>query len=104
MEIDESTVMELIIQAGEARSCSMEALRAARRKEWPRADTLLSEASEAARAAHRIQTELIGADEGCGKIPVNLIMVHAQDHLMNAMLCRELAEEIIQLRRELAAD
>ena len=31
-------------------------------------------------------------------------MVHAQDHLMNAMLCRELAEEIIQLRRELAAD
>ncbi len=27
MEIDESTVIELIIQAGEARSCSMEALR-----------------------------------------------------------------------------
>lgn len=103
MEIDESTVMELIIQAGEARSCSMEALRAARKQDWARADAMLTDAIAAAKAAHRIQTELIGADEGCGKIPVNLIMVHAQDHLMNAMLCRELAEEIIQLRRELAA-
>ncbi|MDI9220694.1 PTS lactose/cellobiose transporter subunit IIA [Pantoea sp. EA-12] len=103
MEIDESTVMELIIQAGEARSCSMEALRAARKQDWARADAMLTDATAAAKAAHRIQTELIGADEGCGKIPVNLIMVHAQDHLMNAMLCRELSEEIIQLRRELAA-
>ncbi|MBW1213936.1 PTS lactose/cellobiose transporter subunit IIA [Pantoea allii] len=103
MEIDESTVIELIIQAGEARSCSMEALRAARLQNWEQADSLLSAATAAAKAAHQTQTQLIGADEGSGKIPVNLIMVHAQDHLMNAMLCRELAEEIIQLRRELAA-
>ncbi|MGX9375880.1 PTS lactose/cellobiose transporter subunit IIA [Pantoea ananatis] len=103
MEIDESTVIELIIQAGEARSYSMEALRAARQQNWERADSMLTAATAAAKAAHQIQTRLIGADEGSGKIPVNLIMVHAQDHLMNAMLCRELAEEIIQLRRELAA-
>ncbi|WP_190289148.1 MULTISPECIES: PTS lactose/cellobiose transporter subunit IIA [unclassified Pantoea] len=103
IEIDETTVMELIIQAGEARSCAMQALRAARNQAWSEADAQLTAATQAAKAAHRIQTELIGADEGCGKIPVNLIMVHAQDHLMNAMLCRELAEEIIQLRRELAA-
>ncbi|QKJ86099.1 PTS system, cellobiose-specific IIA component [Paramixta manurensis] len=102
MEIDEITVMELIIHAGEARSHAMEALRAARQQAWAQADEQLLAASTAARAAHRIQTELIGADEGCGKIPVNLILVHAQDHLMNAMLCRELAEEIVMLRREMA--
>ena len=52
--------------------------------------------SEAAcRAAHKIQTALIGQDEGCGKITVNLILVHAQDHLMTAMLCQDLAKEII---------
>ncbi|WP_213989687.1 PTS lactose/cellobiose transporter subunit IIA [Sodalis sp. dw_96] len=99
----ESTVMELIIHAGEARSESMEALRAARNREWLKADALLAAASEAARRAHRIQTLLIGADQGMGKIPVNLIMVHAQDHLMNAMLCRELIEEIIALYREIDA-
>lgn len=97
----ESTVMELIIHAGEARSSSMQALQAARKQQWQEAETALQEATQAAREAHRIQTALIGADEGCGKIPVNLILVHAQDHLMNAMLCRELVEEIIYLHREM---
>lgn len=60
--------------------------------------------SEAAcRAAHKIQTALIGEDEGCGKITVNLILVHAQDHLMTAMLCQDLAKEIIALRQERSA-
>ncbi|WP_237680843.1 PTS lactose/cellobiose transporter subunit IIA [[Erwinia] mediterraneensis] len=97
----ESTVMELIIHAGEARSSAMQALQEARQHHWHEADALLESAREAARNAHKIQTALIGADEGCGKIPVNLIMVHAQDHLMNAMLCRDLVEELIYLHREM---
>ena len=96
----ESTVMELIIHAGEARSSAMQALQSARKHQWSEADALLDNARNAAREAHKIQTALIGADEGCGKIPVNLIMVHAQDHLMNAMLCRELVEELIFLHRQ----
>lgn len=96
----ETTVMELIIHAGDARSASMQALQAARRHSWDEAEAALQEATKAVRQAHRIQTGLIGADEGCGKIPVNLILVHAQDHLMNAMLCRELVEEMIYLHRE----
>lgn len=99
----ETTVMELIIHAGEARSCSMQALRAARSYDWQEADAQLAAAGAAAKAAHKIQTALIGADEGVGKVPVNLILVHAQDHLMNALLCRELAEEIILLHREVQA-
>ncbi|MBJ7222188.1 MULTISPECIES: PTS lactose/cellobiose transporter subunit IIA [unclassified Brenneria] len=103
MELDENTIMELIIHAGEARSNAMEALSAARKQDWDKADALLAEAAGAARKAHRMQTTLIGADEGSGKIPVNLILIHAQDHLMNAMLCRELVEELIYLHRKIAA-
>ncbi|NDL63429.1 PTS lactose/cellobiose transporter subunit IIA [Acerihabitans arboris] len=99
----ETQVMELIIHAGAARSDAMEALRAARNRQWPQAEALLAEASAAARLAHRIQTRLIGEDQGQGKIPVNLIMVHAQDHLMNAMLARELVDEIIALHRDIDA-
>jgi PTS system cellobiose-specific IIA component len=99
----ENVVMELIIHAGEARSYSMEALSAARKGDWPLADQHLTEAKAAAREAHLIQTQLIGADEGAGKIPVSLILVHAQDHLMNAMLCRDLVEELIYLHREVSA-
>lgn len=99
----EQTVMELLINAGEARSQAMTAIQLARKREWESADEALAASQEASKQAHHIQTRLIGADEGCGKVPVTLILVHAQDHLMNAMLCRELAEEIIALRKELFA-
>jgi PTS system cellobiose-specific IIA component len=102
MEFDmEQTVMELLINAGEARSSAMMAIQAARGQDWAQADAQLLASKEAAKAAHLIQTRLIGLDEGEGKVPVNLIMVHAQDHLMTAMLCHDLAEELVLLRKEL---
>lgn len=99
----EQTMMELLINAGEARSQAMMAIQFARKKEWQQADEALLASKAAAREAHKIQTALIGADEGSGKVPVTLILVHAQDHLMNALLCHDLAEELVLLRKELAA-
>jgi PTS system cellobiose-specific IIA component len=99
----EETVMGLIINAGMSRSLCFEALRQARAGQFAEADDLLRQAAEAANAAHAVQTRLIEADEGEGKIPVTLILVHAQDHLMTAMLARELVTELIELHRMLAA-
>ncbi len=96
----ESTVMELIINAGEARSYAMQALRAAKQGNWDLVDEQLTEASAASKRAHDVQTMLIGMDEGCGKIPVNLVMVHAQDHIMTSMLAREMIEELIEIHRQ----
>ena len=96
----ESTVMELIINAGEARSYAMQALRAAKQGDWDLVDEQLTEASAASKRAHDVQTMLIGMDEGCGKIPVNLVMVHAQDHIMTSMLAREKIEELIEIHRQ----
>jgi len=97
----ESTVMELIINAGEARSCAMEALQAAKRQEWDTVEAKLTASAQAAKRAHDVQTMLIGLDEGCGKVQVNLILVHAQDHIMTSMLARELVTEMIELLRQL---
>lgn len=96
----ESTVMELIINAGEARSYAMQALRAAKKGDWALVEEQLAEASAASKRAHDVQTMLIGMDEGCGKIPVNLVMVHAQDHIMTSMLAREMIEELIAIYRQ----
>ena len=100
----ESTVMELIINAGEARSYAMQALRAAKQGNWDLVDEQLTEASAASKRAHDVQTMLIGMDEGCGKIPVNLVMVHAQDHIMTSMLAREMIEELIEVHKLLSKD
>lgn len=49
-----------------------------------------------------MQTRLSGHDEGSGNTPVTLNIVDAQDHLMTAVLCQDLAAELILLRREMA--
>jgi len=97
----EMTVMELIINAGESKSLAMQALASAKKGEWDVVDDFLAQSTEASKRAHKVQTELIGLDEGEGKLPVNLIMVHAQDHIMTAMLARELIEELIDIHRKL---
>ena len=99
MFADEELVMELLINAGQARSDAMEA----GQKDWQGATKLMASSESACLQAHKIQTALISQDEGCGKIEVNLILIHAQDHLMNAILCQDLAREIISLRKELHA-
>ncbi|MEA9390241.1 PTS lactose/cellobiose transporter subunit IIA [Acerihabitans sp. TG2] len=97
----EATIMELIINAGESKSCAMQALACAKKGEWDKIDSLLEQSSEAAKQAHKVQTEFIGMDEGSGKLAINLIMVHAQDHIMTAMLARELIEELIDIHHQL---
>lgn len=93
----EEQVMGLIINAGNARSLAYEALASAKRGDFERADSLMQEAREALNSAHLVQTQLIEQDQGEGKTRMTLIMVHAQDHLMTAMLARELINEMILL-------
>jgi len=49
-----------------------------------------------------VQTKLIEADEGEGKTKMMMVMVHAQDHLMTSILCRELATELVEIYRRQA--
>ena len=93
----EEAVMESIVNAGQSRSLCFEALHAARQGNLDEAKSLLREADGYARQAHKMQTKLIEQDAGEARQPMTLIMVHAQDHLMNSLLARELSEEIIHL-------
>lgn len=97
MVVLEEAVMEIIVNAGQSRSLCFEALHAARQGNFDEAQSLLREADGYSRQAHRMQTKLIEQDAGEAKQPMTLIMVHAQDHLMNSLLARELCEEILHL-------
>ena len=98
----EDAVMEIIINAGQSRSLCFEALHAARQGEMEEARNLLREADGYARQAHHMQTRLIEQDAGEARQPMTLIMVHAQDHLMTSILCRELATELVEIYRRQA--
>ena len=84
------TSMMLIVHSGDARAAAFHALQ------------LMAESQKKALEAHHIQTGLL-TDEGNGEGPqVNLLLVHAQDHLMTSMLAQELIAELIELHEKKA--
>lgn len=100
-DITEEFLMMLLCQAGEARSAVMQAMIEARNGDFEQAEIMLNTAEKALTEVHRTQTSLIGFDEGEGKVIMTLILTHIQDHIMTAMLCRDLANEIIEIHRRL---
>jgi PTS system cellobiose-specific IIA component len=98
----ELIVMDIICNAGEARSLCYEALRLSREKDFESAEDNLKRAKECLNKAHLVQTQLIEADQGEGKVPMTLVMVHAQDHLMTTILAQEMATEMVALHKQLS--
>ncbi|MGL4367624.1 MAG: PTS lactose/cellobiose transporter subunit IIA [Brevinemataceae bacterium] len=95
----EEIVMSLVGFAGEGRSYAFEALRAARNGDFEKSDELLKKSSEALLEAHHTQTELIQDEINGIKTPISLLMLHAQDHLMTALLAKDLIEELIMEKK-----
>lgn len=100
----EMVVMEIICNAGEARSLCYEALRLSRTKSFDLAEDKLRQAKECLNKAHLIQTQLIEEDQGEGKVSMTLVMVHAQNHLMTTILAQEMATEMVALHKQLASE
>lgn len=93
-------VMELVVNGGNARSKSMEAIKLAKGGRLELAKEKIKEANESLNKAHDFQTNLIQEEAAGQEVRISLLMVHAQDHLMNAMTVRDLAKEIISMYEE----
>ena len=93
----------IVASAGQARSLAMEAIKTAREGNIEEARKLLAQSREVGLGAHDEQTKLLSREAGGEHVPVDVLLVHSQDHLMTSMLCQDLAEEIINLY-ELMAD
>lgn len=89
----------IIANAGDARSYAFGALEAAKKGNFEEAEELLKKSDEAAIKAHHAQTELLVKEANGDKTPVDVLLVHAQDHLMTSMLAVELIKELITLYR-----
>jgi len=92
----EMEIMEIIVNGGDARSSCLKAVRLARNGQLEEADKLIKRAEENLNKAHNVQTSLIQAELHGEKNEITLLMVHAQDHLMNAITVKELSIEIIE--------
>lgn len=89
----------LVAQAGDARSKAYEALFTAKQGDFEQAHELMRQAEESILEAHQIQISLLSKEaSGCHQ-ELSILLVHAQDHLMTAILAKELIAELIELHQ-----
>ena len=91
---------EIVADAGEARSKLLMAIKAAENSEFDKAEVLTKEAEEVLLDAHAQQTEMIQKEASGEENEIGFIMVHAQDHLMGAMLLKDLTNHFIKLYKK----
>ena len=103
--MDEKNIITMISFAGAAKSKVISAIRKAAEKNYEEAEMMLNEAEEDLANAHKAQTEFLFKDcndktQNLTKTEVSVLLVHAMDQVMDAMLMRDLAAEIINLVRK----
>lgn len=87
----------IISKGGDASSSFLQALNLARKGETEEAKELVKKGEQSLHEAHKIQTDLIVAEASGQKNEVGVLMIHAQDHLMNAILLKEITMHFIEL-------
>ncbi|SUO89362.1 PTS cellobiose transporter subunit IIA [Streptococcus uberis] len=91
---------EIILNSGNSRTTVHEAFAAMREGNYDKAAELLESANEELLLAHKAQTHLLQEYAGGTEIKIEIIMVHAQDHLMTTMTLREVALEMLELYKK----
>lgn len=97
MENKYEVSFELILNAGNSKSKSLMAIECAREFNFQEAEKLVKEAADDLKLAHKSQTELIQGEARGEKQEINVILIHAQDHLTTAMIMIEQAKEFINI-------
>lgn len=96
-------VMGIIMSGGNAKGLAFQAIQQAKAGDFEGAEASLKSAGEELGLAHDTQTDLLTRLAQGEKIGWNLYMVHAQDHLMNAITFKDLAVEIIEQEKRIRA-
>lgn len=98
----EDIIFQIITFSGEAKSCSLEAVQIAKKSDIKGAKEKLELANQKLKEAHKFQTQLIQREAGGEDMKVSLLLVHAQDHLMNAIMLKDICCEFIELYDSIA--
>lgn len=93
-------VMGIIVAGGNAKAHAVEAITAAKKGDFTEAEKKLEEANQAIVDAHNTQTEMLTAEARGEHTPIDLYMVHAQDHLMTGITFVDLAKEIVEVYKK----
>lgn len=97
----EEVVFEIISNAGFAKSLSYEALELSISGKIEEANNKLKEAESFLLNSHKIQTSIIQNEARGNKMDINVLFIHAEDHLMSAIEIKNLIERLIKMNDKL---
>ncbi len=97
----EEKIFTIIASSGEANGLIQEAFILTQEGKYEEAMKKIDESNEVLIGAHHIQTELINNEAQGIKNEIGILMVHAQDHLMNVVLAKQLIKNMIDMQKEL---
>lgn len=92
--------MQLIMYGGEAKSCAIEAMAAAKKRDFQGATERMAAARAALLEAHHAQAGVLAQEAQGIEQPFSLFMIHGQDHLMTSIAFVDLAKEIVDLHKK----
>lgn len=98
MQDQERIAFTIISSVGTATSNYIKAIRMAKVGDFDGARRLMKEGTDSFLAGHKAHAELLTQEAGgAAESPVTLLLVHAEDQLMNASAFKTLAQEFIDV-------
>lgn len=92
---------EIILHSGDARTIVHEGLALMKQGKFEEAEKKMEDANNELLEAHKSQTKLLQDYANGDEIIMEVIMVHAQDHLMTTMTLREMAIEFLTMYKQI---
>lgn len=93
----QNELIEIISLSGDVKRKFLKAVKHAKNDEAEKAEEIYQEADDQLITAHLKQTDLIKKEANGEKVESSLMLTHAQDHLMTAILLRDMAKEFMDL-------
>lgn len=94
--------MELILCAGNGKAIAIEAIRNMLKDgDVEKAKKEIKEAGKEIGKAHGIQTSLLQSEMSGENIEKSILLIHAQDHFMNALTIRDMSSLMIDMYEKL---
>ena len=96
----EMGAFQIIAAVGTARSCYIEAIHAAKAHDYEKAEKLIAQGDESFNQGHDAHLEMLGK-EAEGDSVACLLIIHAEDQLMSAEAFKLVAQELIDVYKEI---
>lgn len=91
----QETSFELILASGDARTLVHQAFEKMRSSSFQEAHSLLKAANDSLVKAHKTQSKMLQVYASGTEFACDILLIHAQDHLMTTMTLREVALEML---------